>query len=275
MDQAKKLAQVTDANQWDDLIVSAYAACLFIREGNLPEALRSRLSHGSILPTRRLEHPDAPYMVIELLDITFIRLRIAEAVQDRERIHQLSVPFRVLQERMEDARKHDRGETLLELLILQAEIYQLTGEPDLAVCSIFEALRSAQDEGYLRVFCDEGELLLPRLREARDRITPADSISLSFLLQLIQLISGEAAANADPLPSSRAENLNGGEITRREEEILALIAAGYSNQEIANELFLSLNTVRRHVYHIFNKLDAQSRVQAVNIARQRGLLNPP
>lgn len=275
MDQAKKLAQVTDANQWDDLIVSAYAACLFIREENLPEALRSLLSHSSILPNGRLEHPDAPYMVIELLDITFIRLRIAEAVQDRERTLQLSVPFRILQERMEDARKHDRGETLLELLILQAEIYQLTGEPDLAVNSIFDALRLAQDEGYLRVFCDEGEILLPLLREARDRATPADQISLMFLRQVIQLISGEAAANGELVPATRVENLNGGEITRREEEILILIAEGYSNQEIANELFLSLNTVKRHVYHIFNKLDAQSRVQAVNIARQRGLLNPP
>src|SRR5215211_1446612 len=61
------------------------------------------------------------------------------------------------------------------------------------------------------------------------------------------------------------------ELTDREEEILTLIARGHSNQEIAQQLFLSLKTVRNHVSHIFLKLQVADRAQAVIRAREAGL----
>jgi DNA-binding NarL/FixJ family response regulator len=61
------------------------------------------------------------------------------------------------------------------------------------------------------------------------------------------------------------------ELTNREEEILILIARGHSNQEIAQQLFLSLKTVRNHVTHIFLKLQVADRAQAVIRAREAGL----
>jgi DNA-binding NarL/FixJ family response regulator len=61
------------------------------------------------------------------------------------------------------------------------------------------------------------------------------------------------------------------ELTDREEEILILIARGHSNQEIAQQLFLSLKTVRNHVTHIFLKLQVADRAQAVIRAREAGL----
>jgi LuxR family maltose regulon positive regulatory protein len=275
MTRAKKLAGITEANQWDDLIVSAYAARLSIREGDLTAAMHWLLSHGSLLPNGRLDHRDDPYMVTELLDITLIRLRIAEAVRDRQNVPQLSIPLQMLNEMIEEAGRHDRGATLLELNILQSEIYRMTGEPEMAVESIIRALRLAQDEGYVRVFTDEGKNLLPLLRESLERQSRSDEngLSISFLHRLIRLISGEPTGEIEPersIPDVEREQV---EITRREEEILTLIADGCSNQEIANRLYLSLNTVKRHVYHIFNKLDAQSRMQAVNIARHKGILS--
>jgi ATP/maltotriose-dependent transcriptional regulator MalT len=54
--------------------------------------------------------------------------------------------------------------------------------------------------------------------------------------------------------------------------VLGLIAAGRSNQEISAELFLALNTVKRHVYNVFTKLDVKNRTQAVTRARQLGLI---
>lgn len=61
-------------------------------------------------------------------------------------------------------------------------------------------------------------------------------------------------------------------ITPREFEVLELIAQGLSNQEIANRLFISLNTVKTHTSNVLSKLDAQRRTQAIQKAKALGLL---
>jgi DNA-binding NarL/FixJ family response regulator len=61
------------------------------------------------------------------------------------------------------------------------------------------------------------------------------------------------------------------ELTEREREVLELIAKGHNNQAIANELVLSLKTVRNHVSNVFNKLQVTDRAQAIVKAREAGL----
>lgn len=61
-------------------------------------------------------------------------------------------------------------------------------------------------------------------------------------------------------------------ITRRELEILELIAKGLSNREIAEKLFVSENTVKTHSSHLFDKLNVKRRTQAVQIGKERGLI---
>lgn len=61
-------------------------------------------------------------------------------------------------------------------------------------------------------------------------------------------------------------------VSAREREILALVAEGATNQEIARELFLSPNTVRNHLARIYSRLGARSRLEAVSIAKREGLL---
>jgi LuxR family maltose regulon positive regulatory protein len=55
-------------------------------------------------------------------------------------------------------------------------------------------------------------------------------------------------------------------------EVLRLVAAGRSNRAIAEELVVTLDTVKRHVSHLFNKLEVANRTQAVARARELGLL---
>ena len=62
-------------------------------------------------------------------------------------------------------------------------------------------------------------------------------------------------------------------LTNRESEVLRLIASGARNKEIADQLFLTVNTVKFHIENIYEKLDVQTRTQAVRAARERGLLN--
>ncbi|WEK61553.1 MAG: response regulator transcription factor [Candidatus Microbacterium colombiense] len=61
-------------------------------------------------------------------------------------------------------------------------------------------------------------------------------------------------------------------LSSREIEVLELVAAGSSNTDVANELFISETTVKSHLAHIFSKLDVISRTAAVSAARRRGIL---
>jgi DNA-binding CsgD family transcriptional regulator len=72
--------------------------------------------------------------------------------------------------------------------------------------------------------------------------------------------------------SPNAERLAKLSITRRELEILEQIAAGLSNREIAQKLFVSENTVKTHSSRVFEKLNAKRRTQAVQIAKEAGLI---
>ncbi len=69
--------------------------------------------------------------------------------------------------------------------------------------------------------------------------------------------------------TARQEQLG---ITRRELEILQLIAAGLSNREIAERLYVSENTVKTHSGHVFEKLNAKRRTQAVQRGKEAGLI---
>ena len=80
-----------------------------------------------------------------------------------------------------------------------------------------------------------------------------------------------------PAPSSQPfalneERLRDLGITKRELEILELIAKGMSNREIAETLFVSENTVKTHSSRLFDKLSARRRTQAVQIAKEMGLI---
>ncbi len=63
-------------------------------------------------------------------------------------------------------------------------------------------------------------------------------------------------------------------LTPREREILTLIAKGFTNSEIAERLTLSINTVKTHRLHVYQKLDLHDRAALVDYALRRGLLRP-
>jgi len=79
-------------------------------------------------------------------------------------------------------------------------------------------------------------------------------------------------AQAEPFKVDEAAITELG-ITQREYEVLLLIAEGLSNQEIADKLFVSLNTVKTHSSNLFSKLDASRRTQALQRAKELNILN--
>lgn len=80
-------------------------------------------------------------------------------------------------------------------------------------------------------------------------------------------------SNIAELPTKTAEPLEN-PLTKREQEILALVASGKSNQEIAEILYIAPGTVRVHVHAILQKLEVRDRTQAAVLAIQKGLVSP-
>jgi LuxR family transcriptional regulator, maltose regulon positive regulatory protein len=144
------------------------------------------------------------------------------------------------------------------------------------VAALAEALTLGCPQGYARVFADEGapmRALLGRLIAAqRAEQSPARRVPPGYLARIVQAFDPEPAApgsgqRAAPAVPGLAEPLTG-----RELEVLRLLAAGRSNQRIAHDLVVALDTVKKHVTHVLGKLGAANRTEAVARARDLGLI---
>lgn len=127
----------------------------------------------------------------------------------------------------------------------------------------------AEPEGFIRPFVDEGDELRRLLVEYRARYieprTPGDKVP-AYIHHLLA---------AFPLPGSRPPPTLEpflDPLSDRELEVLRRVADGASNREIADELFLAVTTVKKHISNIMSKLNVSSRTQAVAKARTLGLL---
>jgi LuxR family maltose regulon positive regulatory protein len=159
-----------------------------------------------------------------------------------------------------DAQGLGREGRVVEILALRAIALGLGGEPGGAQAALRTALELAEPEGFVRVFADEGQVMRDLLRQAA-RDDPANAY-VQRLLRATQ----DAPHAADP-NQTLVEPLS-----QRELEVLRLMAAGLKNREIADELVITLGTVKSHVNSIYGKLGVGSRVQAIERARALGIL---
>jgi LuxR family transcriptional regulator, maltose regulon positive regulatory protein len=131
---------------------------------------------------------------------------------------------------------------------------------------LVEALALAAPGGFIRLFVDEGAPMAHLLSEATTRGVMPDY--LGKLLTACEAEEQQHENNSYPPPAqSLIEPLS-----IRELEVLHLMAQGRSNQEISEQLFLALSTVKGHNRNIFGKLQVQRRTEAVARARALGLL---
>ena len=170
-----------------------------------------------------------------------------------------------------------RTGSVIEVQALQALALAAAGDDNAAVNTLAQVLTLACPEGYVRVFADEGApmaALLGRLIAAqRTQQTAADGIPLAYLGRLARAFGPGTAATG---PRGRAGTaVVAGlvePLSEREREVLRLLAAGKPNQQIAEELVVTLHTVKKHVTHVLGKLGAANRTEATARARELGLL---
>lgn len=162
-----------------------------------------------------------------------------------------------------------RVQDAVKAMVVQAIIYQGMGDMDKALHVLREAVVLAQSQGSIRLFVDEGAPMKTLLTQLQDETGISKYVS--------QLL----ASLGTPMPHEKRVTLASGApsshlplsaFSQRELEILRLIQEGHSNQQISEQLFLSLSTVKWHNQNIFSKLDVQRRTEAVARALQLKLL---
>ncbi|RPI21841.1 MAG: DNA-binding response regulator, partial [Chloroflexota bacterium] len=170
----------------------------------------------------------------------------------------------------------------IQILVLQAMAQSALGD-EWAEKTLLRALALGEPEGFRRFYLDEGWRLSVLLRQCRavQQGSGSHLPSLAFIDSLLEAIQHAETGRefeyrpAEHRASPTTVHLEDGfpiSLSAREMEVLALIAEGKSNQEISAELYLALNTVKRHAYNIFAKLEVKKRTQAVSKARQLGLI---
>ena len=240
--------------------VGAQHARLLLAQGDIDAARRWTAERG-LAASGELDYAE------ELTYLVLARVMLADGRAEEtlallNRMHALAVAQR-------------RVGSVIELRALQALALASGGDDAAALNSLADALAQASAESYVRVFMDEGahmrSLLGRLLSSQRSGEAALRAVPRGYLARLMRAFDnapstpGDARASAGP---GLVEPL-----TRREVEVLQEMAEGKSNRRIAEDLVVTLDTVKKHVSHVLDKLGAANRTEAVVRGRQLGLIS--
>lgn len=237
----------------------ASSAEQYVRENNFVHRLPDVAAMQALVALRQGQ-PEKAEKLAESYHLPLIQARVHLAKGDT------SQALAVLEAHRQAAVAKGWTDELLKAMVLQSVVLDAHGEEVRAGQTLDEALALAEPGGELRIFVDEGASIANLLASAAARGSRPDFVSRLLAAFEAEPGAGESQAfTASPQPLLEP-------LSPRELEVLRLIAAGFSNQEIGARLFLALNTVKGYNRKIFNKLEVQRRTEAVARARQLGLV---
>jgi LuxR family maltose regulon positive regulatory protein len=176
----------------------------------------------------------------------------------------------VLKPVRELALQQSRVRDLISFNVITAKCLFMKGEPLPAITILQKALVAAEPSRFVRSFLDEGGVVISMIKQLlaskADRAPNAEECSADYLYFLLDQVASDTVkvSTSHPLPSS-TEGLE--PLTDHELHILRLVEAGHSNKQIAQELNISLNTVKYHLKNIYGKLGVVNRTQAARTIR--------
>ncbi len=246
MHAAVVIAHGKDISPRWSLWVQCALAELWLAQGNFQQV-------AQFLKTENISSDTDISYAQEPVFLVLLRMFLAQGEYERG----LALSERLLQQ----AEATRRTGMVIETLVLRALGFQ--GKRDLvqALSTLERAIAIAEPEGYVRVFLDEGEPLTRLLYQAQ-----VHHLGTAYLDQLLAVLPG-SSDTVVPVSQSLVEPLSA-----RELEVLKLIVAGHSNEEIAAKLIISIKTAKRHISNIYGKLGVKSRTQAVALARELKLI---
>jgi LuxR family maltose regulon positive regulatory protein len=176
---------------------------------------------------------------------------------------------RFLEKLITKAEEGHRITSMIEMRLVRVKALYAMAKIEETLHELKKALAEGESSGFVHLFTLEGKIiarLLAKLLDDKKRKKTEQGVPCSdqYLNRLLSAIDGTRSV---PLMNGVPESLSSREI-----EVLKLIASGKTNQEIADRLFVSINTIRTHTKNINSKLDVHSRTQAVAKAKKLGLL---
>lgn len=223
--------------------------------------------------------PDLAYLQgsKEDSDLAHVRLQYVEIlskiVSAREMMAEghWQEAFSLVQSLEHDCETYGLNRVLVEANVVKAVLYENMGLADQASQEIVRAFRKAMPDRFIRVFVDEDHAVQRLLERSFPLVTSEEAAAIKQLLSHFPELKQnplEAPPQMQPSTSALVEPL-----TIREQEVLALIAAGCTNRQIADRLVTTENTIKKHTSHIFEKLMVTNRTQALIRARELGLIS--
>jgi LuxR family maltose regulon positive regulatory protein len=227
---------------------AANRARLWITQGNLADAE----------PWAReieLDPSDEISYLHEFEQITLARYYLAADQPD--------AASKILQQLLTSVEVSDRRGTVIQILGVQSLVLNDLGKFDQAVELLERALSFAHPEGYRRAFLDLG----PELALILHGVIAEDGLMKSYAQELLSVSTEAAQSQTISKTPALVEPLS-----ERELEVLTLMNQGLSGPEIADQLFVSVNTVKTHIKNIYGKLGVNKRFDAIDRAQKLDLL---
>jgi LuxR family transcriptional regulator, maltose regulon positive regulatory protein len=234
--------------------VAALRARVWLAQGSIDRAAGWAREQG-------LATEDDLSYLREYEHITLLRVLLAQQTSDRSTAG-LQATMSFLTRLVHAAEAGGRMGSVIELLILQALAYAKRGDAPAALVPLERALTLAEPEGFVRVFVDEGAPVAALLEAAAKR-----GIAPAYTRLLLEALNGTPSTAPLPLKQDLIEPLS-----ERELDVLRLLATDMDGPDIANELMVSLNTMRTHTKNIYSKLGVNNRRAAVSRAAELKLL---
>ena len=274
MEAARQLATQYDTTDLGYIGVAFYRALLWVEQGNLDAAsqwAKERGLDGEIDPAELDRKEDyASYHLRKYEYLVLARLLIAQ--------NRLDEAVSILEPVLIRMQQQGRTRLLIEALMLKALALQARGQVPQAITALERALSLAEPGGYIRLFADEGEpmrLLISDFRVQMERQVASLEFKSSALAAYVdELVAAFKSGLAMPVQSEikNQQSTMVEPLSERELEVLRLLAAGLSNPEIARQLYVAVSTVRSHAKSIYGKLNVHGRWEAVQRAKEFGLL---
>jgi LuxR family maltose regulon positive regulatory protein len=266
----------------DEAVEALDQLLLFARERNDSESLlvadscsaRLQLLQGELAPAARWARtvsispaPDKLFSWLEVPSIT--RARVVLAIGSEEALEEAAAQLALVRQLSDNC--HYICQTI-EIAVLQSLLLDKQGRSEEALEALADVVALAEPGLWVRPFIEAGQPMAELL--GRLAVQQGKSNFLNHLGDCFQVRQTQLAAEAGgPRTSKSAARLEIEPLTNRELEILDLLVNRLQNKEIAARLFVSPETVKTHLKHLYQKLDVSNRHEAAEKARK--FLNPP
>lgn len=268
LDRWQDLAGRFDAMQYDDVMVGIEQAYLSFDRGDLQAAqgwLKERGLPIDMVPDFTADTATLGFYLIFLRGLEYVLLARILLFQEKpdEALQVIKPAFKLIE-------KHECWLLGYQLKLLEILALQAKAESQFACEKVADLLVLTMPEGFIRLYLDLGTPVQELLKTVRLKYHLDPAIQ-TYIEEILAAFDGEIPTILPPevpAPFTGRPEILIEPLSARELDILRLLVAGFTNQEIANRLFLSLHTVKWHNSNIYRKLGVSSRSQAAAKARQ-------